>query len=92
MVLFTAHARDKIIARGIANDDVLEILASGEVIKEYPNDKPYPSRLILGFIGSPPQPLHIVAANEFSTDTIIVVTAYYPNPAFWTADFKTKIS
>lgn len=91
MILFSGHARDKIIERGIEVDDVLVILSSGEVIKSYPDDKPYPSKLILGFIGSAQQALHIVAAEDATSGTIFIITAYYPDPARWTPDFKTKI-
>ncbi len=32
--------------------DVREVLTSGEVIESYPDDTPYPSRLVLGWRGS----------------------------------------
>jgi hypothetical protein len=38
------------IERNISTDDLLDVLTSGEVIEEYPDDEPCPSALILGFI------------------------------------------
>ena len=55
--------------------------------KEYLDDTPYPSRLVLGWIGT--RPIHVVAANTAGGETIIV-TVYEPDPAQWDADFKRK--
>jgi hypothetical protein len=48
--------------REINEHDVRAILTTGETIEEYPDDIPYPSRLILGWIGK--RPIHIVAADN----------------------------
>ena len=53
-------------------------------IKEYPDDKPYPSRLILGWKEG--KPLHVVAAET------IIITVYQPDPTLWNADFRSKKS
>jgi len=36
--------------RGINEKDVREVLKNGETIEERPDDLPYPSRLMLGFV------------------------------------------
>jgi len=38
--------------RGISETDVNRVLVDGEVIQTYPDDTPYPSRLMLGWLGS----------------------------------------
>jgi hypothetical protein len=75
--------------RSISLEEVRFILTNGEVIKEYPNDKPYPSFLILGLINM--RPLHLLVAKDAETDNCIMVTVYEPDKNVWTNDFKTKI-
>jgi len=47
------------------------------VIEEYPDDTPYPSRLILGWNGT--KPLHVVIADNNEDKETIIITAYEPN-------------
>jgi hypothetical protein len=74
--------------RRITVEDVEAVLGAGEVIEEYPHDKPYPSRLVLGWRES--GPLHVVAAENRSENEVIVITVYEPHPAQWGADFKRR--
>jgi hypothetical protein len=52
--------------RNISEKDMRSILTKGEIIEEYADDTPYPSRLILGWIGG--RPIHIVAADNRAGD------------------------
>jgi hypothetical protein len=74
--------------RGISVDDVKKIINTGEIINEYPNDKPYPSYLILGFANF--KPIHLVIAQEKALKECIIITAYHPDTTLWEVDFKTK--
>ncbi|MCC6615613.1 MAG: DUF4258 domain-containing protein [Anaerolineae bacterium] len=85
---FRVHAIQKMFARGISRDDVRHVVDNGEVIREYPDDRPYASRLILGWCES--RPIHVVAADNTDEDETIIITAYEPDPAIWTPDFKRK--
>jgi len=76
--------------RRITVEDVEAVLDAGEVIEQYPNDTPYPSRLVLGWRGS--RPLHVVAAESIGENELIVITAYEPDPAQWEADCKRRKS
>jgi hypothetical protein len=38
--------------RSLAEPDILQLIAQGEAIEEYPHDTPYPSALLLAFIGT----------------------------------------
>lgn len=64
----------------ISEDEVDQAIRSGE--KEYPEDKPYPSALVLGFTTSS-RALHIVCAYDSENDRAIVITAYEPDPERW---------
>jgi hypothetical protein len=74
--------------RRISEADVRQVLQHGETIELYPNDTPYPSRLVLGMIND--SPLHMVAAYNGADDETIVITVYHPDPALWSADFRTR--
>lgn len=63
------------------------MIEGGEIIREYADDKPFPSRLLLGWHQK--RPLHVVAADTPDNETIII-TAYEPDTTIWEADFKTK--
>ena len=75
--------------RNIFPDEVKRLINSGEVIKDYPTDVPYPSYLILGFTAG--MPLHVFVAKEETTSVCIVVTVYEPDKKLWKPDFKSKI-
>jgi hypothetical protein len=66
----------------ISEAEVREAMLTGQVIKEYPDDKPYPSILVLGFTGNR-RPIHVVAAHDQDEDRAVVVTAYEPDPELW---------
>lgn len=44
--------------RGLSVSDVRQALESGVIIEDYPEDLPYPSRLVLGRVGS--RAIHVV--------------------------------
>jgi hypothetical protein len=74
--------------RGISEEDIAQVLANGETIEDYPNDTPYPSRLILGWRGL--RPIHVVAATNTLDNKTIVITVYEPDPKKWAPDFKRR--
>lgn len=74
--------------RGIRVDEVRQALDSGEVIEAYPDDTPYPSRLLLGRAG--PRHLHVVVAYDAGSGQTIVITVYEPDPARWGADLRRR--
>lgn len=52
------------------------MLAHGEAIAWYPEDRPYPSKLVLGWKSN--RPLHILVAENADTTELIVITCYEP--------------
>jgi hypothetical protein len=86
-IVYRQHAIRRMFEREISADDVLSILRNGQTIESYPDDKPYPSRLILGTRES--RPMHVVIADNLADDTKIVITVYEPDPVLWNDDFTT---
>jgi hypothetical protein len=85
---FSRHAFERMFQRGIDPNAVAQIVASGEVIAEYPDDQPFPSALLLGFHEG--QPVHAVVAHDPATGGCHVVTIYRPDPVLWDQAFKKR--
>ena len=87
---YRVHAVRRMFERGISEAQVRKVLEGGEEITAYPDDKPYPSRLLLGWRGE--RPLHVVAAYNARDDEEIVITVYEPEAALWEDGFKRRRS
>lgn len=85
---FSSHAIKRMFERRLSRDDVVLAVRQGEVIKEYPDDQPYPSCLILWF--SDYMPIHVVVARDESDFSCYIVTTYVPSEAIWQAGFREK--
>lgn len=82
-IKWTLHASQKMNKRKITADDVKAAIMTGETIKDYNDDKPYPSRLFLGENG-----LHVVAS--VGEGKLWIITAYWPSLEIWESDMKTR--
>jgi len=87
-VRFSGHAVMRLFERGLSKDQVLSIIRTGECIADYPDDSPYPSCLLLGYINN--NPVHVLVARETVAGVCFVVTAYQPDPQLWSANFKLR--
>ena len=87
---FTRHAIQRIFERSLEKDTVKEAVIKGEVISEYPEDKPYPSYLSLYIKDG--KPLHVVYSIENSDveKRYIIITVYEPNLNEWDEDFRKR--
>lgn len=85
---YRQHAIKRMFEHGITQADLQAALSAGQVIEDYPNDYPLPSRLWLGYAGN--RLLHIVYADTPQGERIII-TVYEPNPAHWTPDFTQRV-
>lgn len=86
-IAITEHARIRLYERKIGIDDIVNGICTGGIIKQYEDDKPLPSCLILGFFMKS-QYIHIVVSCD--TDFIYLITAYFPDPDLWESDFKVR--
>jgi hypothetical protein len=84
-VLISQHARVRMFERNISTDDLLAVIATGEIIEEYPDDDPCPSALILGFINH--TAYHVVIG--LCTDHLRVITVYIPEDEKW-KDYRKR--
>ena len=86
-IAITEHARQRLTERGITVDDIICGIKTGEIIRQYEDDKPFPSCLILGKSESG-RHIHIVVSHD--EEWIYLITAYYPDSSIWEADFRKK--
>ncbi|MDR2019156.1 MAG: DUF4258 domain-containing protein [Treponema sp.] len=84
---WTNHILDRLFRRSIHIDHVVSALSNGEIIEQYPTDYPFPSCLVLGLTPENKY-LHVVCGS--SGTELWLITAYFPNPAEWSADFRTR--
>ena len=82
------HVLQKLAERGLAQSAVLEVLSGGELVRDYLEDRPFPSALFLGYIGG--RPLHVVAACDEAARMAFVITAYEPSLDVFEPDYRTR--
>ena len=87
-LVFSSHAIQQMFLRRIGKSDVQAVVVYGEVIDERLDDTPFPSYLLLDFVGG--RPIHVVFSYDESTDTGYVVTAYIPDRNLWQDGFKIR--
>jgi hypothetical protein len=75
--------------RRITADEVESVMAAGETLRDYLDDRPHPSRLVLAWVAQ--RPLHVVYAVNAAEQEHIVITVYQPDPARWSPDFRTRV-
>ena len=83
------HANWRRNERSITCEEVLEVIASGEVIEDYPNDKYGPSCLILGYTDTV-RALHVQCSYP-THELVKIITVYEPLPSRW-IDFRFRRS
>ncbi len=86
-IAITEHARVRLYERNISIDDIVNGINTGEIIKQYRDDKPVPSCLILGF-SLKLQYIHIVVSCD--ANFIYLITAYFPDSEIWENGFKQR--
>jgi len=82
------HAVERMLERGISRETVRDALLKGELIEDYPDNKPYHSALILGWDNA--LPIHVVVALDILTGWCFIITVYIPDLKHFKSDYKTR--
>ena len=85
---YSRHAFERMFERAIPPDTIERVIAQGEVIMNYPDERPYPSLLMLGFDGV--RPIHLVLAHNATTEECHIITVYLPDTTLWDETFKRR--
>ncbi len=81
-IRITDHADEAAESDQLAFDEVYISVIHGEIIENYPDDRPYPSCLIYGqnFTGDP---VHSVWAFNVENQWAVLITVYRPDHERW---------
>ncbi len=81
-IRITDHADEEAENDGLTFEEIYYSVLHGEIIEDYPRDKPYPSCLVLGrtFAGVP---VHSVWAYNDVSKWVVLITVYCPDPDRW---------
>ncbi len=85
-IVYREHAIKRMFERSITVDAVEAVIEKGDIIKQYPDDKPFTSYLLLGYFEN--RPIHVLVSKD--ENICFVITVYEPDPTIWQDGFKTK--
>ncbi len=88
-LLFLPHAIRQMSRadRMISSGEVSKVVLAGELIEDYPNDPRGHSCLLLG-VGYDLRAVHVVCSPK--DEYLAIITAYVPDPAQWSSDFRRR--
>lgn len=81
-VRITDHADEEAHADALTLEEIFLSIVQGEVLERYPNDRPYPSCLVLGSTPAG-DPVHSVWAYNADSRWAVLITVYRPDPDRW---------
>ncbi len=87
-IFWTYHVNMRLGQRFIARETILAAAESYEVVEAYPDDKYFPSYLLLGRRGE--EAFHALFGTDVDGQNVRVITAYHPSPEEWQGDLKTR--
>ena len=89
-ILFLPHAIRQMSHpdRMISTKEVEQVVTTGELIEDYPQDARGHSCLILGFVIDN-RPIHVVCSPK--PEYLAIITAYIPNIKQWTNNFRERV-
>jgi len=82
------HALERMMKRGIPREIVKQVLLEGEIIEDYPDEKPFPAALFLEWFQG--EPFHVVSALDSLSGYCFVITVYRPDLDHFENDYKTR--
>lgn len=85
-IIWKRHALERMLERGLSRAVVFQVIANGELIEDYSEDRPFPTGLLFGWDGK--RPVHVVVAIE--EDVAGIITVYEPTTEHFEPDFRTR--
>jgi len=82
------HTLIRLAERNISQDVVLEVILEGEVIEDYPKDRPFSSCLMFKVVKG--KPFHVVVGLDEQNQKGYIITTYEPTLDKFESDFKKR--
>ena len=79
-IRITQHAQQEMVEEDIALDEVLQVIATGQILENYPEHRRGACCLLNGMTRQS-RPLHIVCTT--AQPVLIIITVYEPKPPKW---------
>ena len=83
-IFWTYHVNMRLQRRSIARQAILEAIDTYEITEAYPEDKHFPSYLVLATHYE--EGFHILFATDVEGTNVRIVIAYRPSPDEWESD------
>lgn len=87
-IIWKRHALERMLERELSRAIVLQVIANGELIEDYSEDRLLPSGLLLGWDGK--RPIHVVVTLDLEEELVGIITAYEPTTEHFVPDFRTR--
>jgi hypothetical protein len=85
-VIFSRHALRRMFQRSVTIADVPNVIESGEVVEDYPDDEPWPEVVLLGVVNR--VALHVVVGRDPRTGRCVTITVCRPDLDRWDEQFR----
>jgi hypothetical protein len=85
---WSKHVLQRMFTRGVYRNDIKFAILNGEMIEDYPEDKPYPSVLIYCLVDN--VPIHVVVALDEERIKAYIITVYEPSQEIFESDNRTR--
>jgi len=79
-IRITQHAQQEMVDDGFLLDEVLEAIANGSILEDYPGHR-RGACCLLGGMARDGRPLHVVCTT--AEPVLILITVYEPTPPKW---------
>ncbi|MCH7922799.1 MAG: DUF4258 domain-containing protein [Nitrospinae bacterium] len=79
-IRITQHSHQEMVEEGITIDELLEAIAVGQILENYPEHRRGACCLLYG-LSRGDRPIHIVCTT--AQPAFIIITAYEPKPPRW---------
>ena len=87
-VFWTYHVNMRMKKRFLSRNLIIQAIGTYEIIESYPVDRTLPSYLLRGHFDD--MVFHVVVAVDYAESNVRIVTAYQPDPARWSSDFRER--
>ncbi len=89
-ILWTYHVNMRLGQRFIARETIIRAIDTYEIVESYPEDKYFPSYLVLGREGA--DAFHVLFGADVVGQNVRIITAYFPSLDEWETGFKSRRS